>query len=107
MEQYEKFSPSKEFSSKAAVPSMAEYEKLRALADKDAEKFWTERAADIHWFKKWDKVLDWSNPPFAKWFIGAKTNVAYNCLDRHLGTRQPKERQVDLITGSSQRMDAR
>ena len=48
MEQYEKFSPSKEFSTKAAVPSMAEYEKLRALAEKDPEKFWTERSNDIH-----------------------------------------------------------
>ena len=84
MEQYEKFSPSKEFSSKAAISSMEQYDKLVALADKDPDKFWTERAADIHWFKKWDKVCDWSNPPFAKWFVGAKTNVSYNCIDRHL-----------------------
>ena len=51
MEQYEKFPPAKEFSVKAAIPSMAEYEKLRALAEKDPEKFWTECAADVHWFK--------------------------------------------------------
>ncbi len=86
MEQNEKFSPSKEFSAKAAVSSLEQYQKLYALADKDPDKFWSERAADIHWFKKWDKVCDWSNPPFAKWFVGAKTNVSYNCLDRHLTT---------------------
>jgi acetyl-CoA synthetase len=84
MEQNEKILPSKEFSAKAAIPSIAEYEKLYAQADKDPEKFWTERAADVHWFKKWDKVLDWSNPPFAKWFVGAKVNMSYNCIDRHL-----------------------
>ncbi|HSG29123.1 MAG TPA: AMP-binding protein, partial [Candidatus Krumholzibacterium sp.] len=37
----------------------------------------------VHWFKKWDKTLEW-NPPFAKWFLGGKTNIAYNCLDKHL-----------------------
>src|SRR5262249_23214101 len=52
----------------------------------DPDKFWAERAHDLHWFAPWTKVLDWSDPPFAKWFVGGKTNVSYNCLDRHLSS---------------------
>ena len=48
--------------------------------------FWADEADHLHWFKKWTQVSDWSNAPFAKWFLGAKTNVSYNCLDRHLTT---------------------
>ncbi len=47
------------------------------------EEFWSEQAEKLHWFKKWDKVLDDSNPPFYKWFTGGKTNIVYNALDRH------------------------
>src|SRR5205807_4690588 len=50
------------------------------------EQFWAEQAKAVHWFAPWSKVLDWSNPPFSKWFVGARTNVAYNCLDRHLAS---------------------
>ncbi|MEO6120069.1 MAG: acetyl-coenzyme A synthetase N-terminal domain-containing protein, partial [Terriglobales bacterium] len=86
MEQNEKIHPPKAFSEKAAVPSMQAYDELYAAAAKDPEKFWAERAQDIDWFKPWDKVLDWSNPPFAKWFVGAKLNLSHNCIDRHLLT---------------------
>ena len=50
----------------------------RAL--EDPENFWGEVAGELHWFKKWDKVLDW-NPPDFTWFKGGLTNLAYNCLD--------------------------
>ena len=53
----------------------------RALAD--PEGFWAGFAEELDWFKKWDQVLDWQ-PPNAQWFLGAKTNMSYNCLDRHL-----------------------
>ncbi|HUR36970.1 MAG TPA: acetate--CoA ligase [Terriglobales bacterium] len=86
MEQNEKINPPKHFSEKAAIPSMQRYEELYAAAANDPDKFWSERAQDVDWFKPWEKVLDWSNPPFAKWFVGAKLNLAYNCLDRHLTT---------------------
>src|SRR3954453_15323468 len=46
--------------------------------------YWAEQAERLSWAKKWDQVLDWSNPPFAKWFIGGELNVAYNCVDRHV-----------------------
>lgn len=78
------FNPPKDFSAKAHVKTMEEYRKLAGKAEKDLEGFWAEQANCIHWFKKWDKVLDESNAPFVKWFEGGKTNISYNCLDRHL-----------------------
>ena len=46
--------------------------------------FWAAAASRLDWAQPWDQVLDWSNPPFAKWFVGGRLNVAYNCLDRHI-----------------------
>src|SRR6266508_3589022 len=83
------FPPSAEFSAQAHIGSMEEYRRLAAEAESDPEGFWGRHAEALHWFKKWDKVLDWQ-PPFAQWFVGGKTNVAYNCLDRHLATRRNK-----------------
>uniref|UniRef100_UPI0005B7E36F AMP-binding protein n=1 Tax=Nocardia asiatica TaxID=209252 RepID=UPI0005B7E36F len=54
----------------------------RAAADRDA--FWAEQAGRLHWHQPWTQVLDWSDAPVAKWFVGGKLNVAYNCLDRHV-----------------------
>ncbi len=59
-------------------------EEAYARADSDREAFWAEQAERLHWDKTWDQVLDWSNPPFAKWFVGGTLNAAYNCLDRHV-----------------------
>jgi acetyl-CoA synthetase len=78
-----RFPPSDEFRSKAHLKSMEEYEDLYNRSVADPEKFWAEMAEELHWFRKWDKVLSW-DPPFAKWFEGGETNVSYNCLDRHL-----------------------
>ncbi|MCK4236553.1 MAG: acetate--CoA ligase, partial [Candidatus Krumholzibacteria bacterium] len=83
LDERRKFPPPKEFSEKAYVKSMEEFRELYKKSEEDLEGFWAERAEMIHWFEKWDKVLDWK-PPFAKWFEGGKTNIAYNCLDRHL-----------------------
>jgi acetyl-CoA synthetase len=79
------FPPPADFASQAEVGSFEEYEKLYARAEADPENFWAEQADALHWFKRWDKVLEW-NEPFAKWFVGGKLNVSYNCLDRHLST---------------------
>src|SRR5689334_19746417 len=54
----------------------------RAASDRDA--FWAEQAERLDWDRKWDRVLDWDNPPFAKWFVGGTLNAAYNCVDRHV-----------------------
>jgi acetyl-CoA synthetase len=52
--------------------------------DSDREAFWAEQAERLHWDTKWSQVLDWSGAPVAKWFVGGKLNVAYNCVDRHV-----------------------
>jgi acetyl-CoA synthetase len=77
------FPPSSDFSRKARLTSWQEYERLYRKSIDDPEKFWGEVAKNLHWFKKWDQVLEW-NPPFAKWFVGGKTNLSYNCLDRQI-----------------------
>lgn len=61
---------------------------------KDPEAFWDKIARKLHWFREWDKVLEW-NYPYAKWFVGGKTNITYNCLDRH--AEGPKRNKVALI----------
>ena len=82
------FAPSKEFSAKAHIKSMAEYEKLYKRSVEDPEGFWGEMAEkNLTWFKKWDKVLDYDfNKPYIKWFSGGKLNASYNCLDRYINT---------------------
>ena len=79
------FPPNSSFSEKSHIKSMEDYEHLRKEAEDDPDKFWGRLAGELHWFKKWDKVLEW-NPPFAKWFVGGEINLSYNCLDRHLTT---------------------
>ena len=54
----------------------------RAASDRDA--FWAEAAERLEWDQRWDQVLDWSNPPFAKWFVGGTLNASVNCVDRHV-----------------------
>ncbi|MFQ5950350.1 MAG: AMP-binding protein, partial [Nitrospiria bacterium] len=84
------FKPKKEFSRQAHIKNLTAYERLYRKAEKDPETFWGELAKELVWFKPWKKVLQWK-PPFAKWFVGGKINVAYNCLDRHLeGWRKNK-----------------
>lgn len=83
------FSPSQAFISKANL-SEKEYNRLTSRANSDFEGFWKELAEkDIYWFKKWNKILEWKEP-FSKWFVGGKTNVSYNCLDRHLKDKSSK-----------------
>ncbi|HEV2706182.1 MAG TPA: acetate--CoA ligase [Pyrinomonadaceae bacterium] len=78
------FEPPVEFAAQAHLGA-EEYERLREEAARDPEAFWARMADELHWFERWERVLDWE-PPHARWFVGGKTNVAYNCLDRHLAT---------------------
>ena len=64
----------------------AKCDELYSFAAKDNLAFWAQEAENLHWFKKWDKILDDSNKPFFKWFTGGKTNICYNCLDVHVKT---------------------
>ena len=74
------FPPSEEFVKRAKVTDNSLYEE----AERDPEAFWARQAEKyVTWFKPWDKVLNW-NLPFAEWFVGAKVNASYNCLDRHV-----------------------
>ncbi|MGC1362657.1 MAG: acetate--CoA ligase [Silvibacterium sp.] len=77
------FPPPAEFAAKAHVGSLAAYEELYARSVADPEAFWAGIAKELHWFAPWTKVLDWQEP-WAKWFVGGKTNLSYNCLDRHV-----------------------
>src|SRR5579872_827860 len=86
MEQNEIFAPPPEFAKNASIKSISEQEKIVESARQEPEAFWAAQANGLHWFTPWQRVLDWSNPPFAKWFLGATTNVAYNCVDRHLSS---------------------
>ena len=80
------FLPPAAFSQQAHIKTLEEYEQLYARAAADPQKFWADLAQkELHWFEKWHTVLDWQ-PPFAKWFVGGKINISYNCLDRHLTT---------------------
>lgn len=80
------FKPSESFVKQANIKEKDIYN----YASSDLSRFWEEKAEELHWFKKWDTVLQWE-PPFAKWFINGKLNVSYNCLDRHVkGTRKNK-----------------
>jgi len=83
------FEPPKQFSDKAHIKSLEEYKQLHKRSLEDEEAFWAERAEQLSWYKKWDKVkeggYDNSNVEF-KWFTGGKLNVSQNCLDRHLQT---------------------
>ena len=76
-----KFSPPKDFKKLANVRKSGVYKK----AAKKPEEFWEGFAKELHWFEDWKKVLDWKSPR-SKWFVGGKTNISYNCLDRHIGT---------------------
>ncbi|MBX3279386.1 MAG: acetate--CoA ligase [Acidobacteria bacterium] len=84
------FKPSDAFCRNAHIKSREEYDRIYQRSLEDPEGFWAEIARELHWFKPWDKVLEW-NEPFAKWFVGGEINISYNCLDRHLsGWRKNK-----------------
>ena len=76
------FPPPEEFARKAQISGIESYESMWNRAKDDPEGFWAEQAQALHWYKPWDKVLDW-DPPFAKWFVGGQLNASYNCVDRH------------------------
>ncbi|HEV2782460.1 MAG TPA: acetate--CoA ligase [Actinophytocola sp.] len=73
------FPPSAEFAAKANASAQ-----LYDDAAADREAFWARQAEQLHWDTPWNQVLDWSNAPFAKWFVGGRLNLTYNCVDRHV-----------------------
>ncbi|ACZ00359.1 acetate--CoA ligase [Thermomonospora curvata] len=79
LQENRRFAPPAELAASANVTAQAYQE-----AERDRLAFWERQAERLSWAKRWDQVLDWSNPPFAKWFVGGQLNVAYNCVDRHV-----------------------
>ena len=93
------YPPPKSFSEKAYFKSMEEYQKEYDRSIADPAAWWAEKAEEFHWFEKWSNVCDYNydmtkGPISIKWFEGGKTNIVYNCLDRHLDSRGD---QVALI----------
>jgi acetyl-CoA synthetase len=84
------FPPPAGFTARAAVRTREEYAALHRKSVEEPEAFWAEQAEGLSWFRKWDRVRNWDNPPFAKWFEGGRINASANCLDRHLALRGDK-----------------
>lgn len=84
------FPPSEEFKAQANFNDPSVYER----AEKDPEGYWAEQAKELSWFKPFTKTLEW-DPPHAKWFLGGKLNVAYNCVDRH--REGPRKNKAAII----------
>src|SRR5688572_30507495 len=64
----------------------------------DREGFWAEQARLVDWHRPFQQVLDYSNPPFARWFVGGRTNLCHNAVDRHLAARGDQEALVWIST---------
>ena len=85
LQEQRQFECSPGFAQRAHVRSLEEYEQIYRESVENPEKFWARVARELHWFKAWDRVLEW-NAPWAKWFVGGQINLSYNCLDRHVET---------------------
>jgi propionyl-CoA synthetase len=86
------------------------YTALHARSIEDPAGFWAEAADEIHWFKKWDRVLDDSRKPFYRWFIGGEVNTCYNALDRHVAAGRAEQAALiydSPVTGTTQRFTYR
>jgi len=101
MQEARVFPPPPEFAARARIGSMEEYEALYERAKNDPESFWGDYAREeLHWFEPFTRVLEW-NEPYARWFVGGKTNISYNCLDRHLQSPRRHKLESALYTRSS------
>ncbi|MDR2982528.1 MAG: acetate--CoA ligase [Puniceicoccales bacterium] len=81
------FSPSENFILRARLKNLSQYQALYHQSIENPEAFWAAEANELHWFKPWKHTLDDSKKPFFSWFTEGKTNLSYNCLDRHLNTQ--------------------
>lgn len=90
IKQKKTFSPSKGFRDNAIVRDESIYKR----AKRSPEAFWESFAKELHWYRKWKRVLDWKLP-HSKWFVGGKMNVSYNCIDRHIDS--PRRNKAAII----------
>jgi acetyl-CoA synthetase len=94
LEETRQFEPSQEFVVNANIASREQYDEMYKKSIDDPDTFWSEIASELHWFKKWDTVLNEENAPTYRWFDGGQTNVAYNCLDRHLDSARKNKAAI-------------
>jgi acetyl-CoA synthetase len=85
LQEERRFPPSKDFSEKAHIKALKDYERMWKRSIEDPEAFWAEQAENLDWMQRWETVRSW-DPPNVKWFEGGKLNVSYNCLDRHVSS---------------------
>ena len=91
MENKEIYYPNREFAKQARIKNMCEYKELMDWAKEDYEGFWDHWAKEkIDWFEPYHTVLDESDAPFYKWFVGGRLNVTHQCIDRHIEVRKNK-----------------
>jgi len=83
MTEHRVFPPPASVAEKAWINSRQQYDEMYRQSISDPDAFWGKAASELSWFSRWDKVLEW-NLPDAKWFVGGKTNIAYNCLDHQI-----------------------
>src|SRR5882757_8940951 len=81
---------------------MPSYKEFHRRSIEDREGFWSEQAKLVHWHRPFDRVLDYSRPPFARWFVGGETNLCHNAIDRHLAARGKQEALVWISTETDQ-----
>src|ERR1043166_8624282 len=93
LQEQRSFAPPADFSASAHIKSVEEYDRIYKESVEQPEKFWGRIAQELHWFKKWDKVLEWKTP-WAKWFVGGHLNLSYNCLDRHVKTERKNKAAI-------------
>src|SRR5689334_23177387 len=82
---------------------MGEYAEFHRHSIADREAFWREEAKLVEWHRPFDEVLDYSRPPFARWYVGGRTNLCHNAVDRHLATRGEQQALVHISTETDQR----
>ena len=83
------------------------FDKIYHASISDPDKFWSELAEDIHWYKKWDQLLDDSEAPFYRWYVGGQTNVCYNAVDIHVEQGYGDQLAIiydSAITGTQQKI---
>src|SRR6266851_4303382 len=77
---------------------MGTYREFYRRSIEDREGFWAEQAQLIHWRRPFQEVLDYSRPPFARWFVGGQTNLCHNAIDRHLAARGEQKALIWIST---------
>jgi propionyl-CoA synthetase len=85
--------------------SIREYQEFYRRSIDNPEEFWAEQARAIDWHRDWEKVLDFGNPPFARWFVGGETNLCYNAVDRHLEERGHQNALIYVSTEMDERRE--